>query len=100
MFKYLFNGVLFQADNLKDLQTTLVKAGYIGDIAAEYEAVNKHNQAMSEAQTIFSQELEEMYNAVQGPDNSELSEIIEDTTSAVEENDEGSFYTIVESKLN
>jgi polyribonucleotide nucleotidyltransferase len=100
MFKYLFNGVLFQADSIEELQKALVKAGYVGDVAAEFEAVNQHNQAMAEGQTTFSEDLENMYDSIQGPDNSEINEIIEETTSNVEENDDGSFYIVTEDRLN
>jgi hypothetical protein len=37
MFKYLFEGTLYQADTLEALQNLLVAAGFKGNVSKEYE---------------------------------------------------------------
>jgi hypothetical protein len=37
MFKYLFEGTMYQADTLEVLQSLLVAAGYKGNVIEEYE---------------------------------------------------------------
>jgi hypothetical protein len=37
MFKYLFEGTMYQADTLEVLQSLLVAAGYKGNVAKEFE---------------------------------------------------------------
>jgi hypothetical protein len=37
MFKYLFDGVVYEADTLEALQSLLVAAGYKGNVIKEYQ---------------------------------------------------------------
>jgi hypothetical protein len=100
MFKYLFNGVLFEANTLEDLQTNLVKAGYKGDVIAEFEAINTHNQAVVDTETNYLKELGEQESSLQNEDDATIQEAANEQLPDVEENDKGSFYTITEKDLS
>ena len=100
MFKYLFNGVLFEANTLEDLQTNLVKAGYKGDVIAEFEAINTHNQAVVDSEEDYLKELEAQEFSLQNEDDATIQEAANEQLPDVEENDKGSFYTITENDLS
>jgi hypothetical protein len=44
MFKYLFNGTLYEADTIEALNTLLVAAGYDGNVIEEFNAVLKDEE--------------------------------------------------------
>ena len=48
MFKYLFNGTLYEADTIEQLNTLLVAAGYDGNVIEEFNAVLKDEEKITD----------------------------------------------------
>lgn len=108
MFKYLFNGVIYSADTIENLQSILTKAGYKGDVIAEFEAINKENEEQDQAAKEYLKEEAEDFSlkeeAVQESANDlsqeEIDQMFNESAVDVEENSDGSFSVVTEKSFN
>ncbi len=108
MFKYLFNGVIYSADTIENLQSILTKAGYKGDVIAEFEAINKENEEQDNAAKEYLKEEAEDFSlkeeAVQESANDlsqkEIDQMFNESAVDVEENSDGSFSVVTEKSFN
>jgi len=55
MFKYLFNGKLFQANTIEELNKMLSEAGYKGDVIEEFNAILK-DESLPNPEDVYNDE--------------------------------------------
>lgn len=62
MFKYVFEGVIFEADTLEKLQQMLVAAGFKGNVIEEFNKVVDENSDEEQRilETIYQDQQEEL----------------------------------------
>jgi hypothetical protein len=108
MFKYLFNGVIYSADTIETLQSLLTKAGYKGNVIAEFEAINKENEEQDQAAKDylkkeaedFSSKEEALEESSNDLNQKEIDEFFNQTAVDVEENSDGTFSVVTEKSFN
>lgn len=75
MFKYVFEGVIFEAETLEKLQQMLVAAGFKGNVIEEFQkAANKQDQDM-ETLNEFNQDPLDTFGDLEDDELEELSDI-------------------------
>ena len=61
MFKYLFNGTMYEADTLEELNTMLIAAGYQGNVIDEFEAMlSEEPEVNYEEEPLVDDEIDQM----------------------------------------
>lgn len=87
MFKYLFNGTMYQAKTLKALQNLLVAAGYKGNVAKEFQKLadleDAETQALINAKEKQEKQELELLNASNKDDSKNLQSYYDATEPVI-----------------